>query len=373
MKILFLLFHGFSEHSGISKKIHAQINGLKENGHDVKLCYYMVDLNGNRKIIIDHSVLEDYGSSFIAKIKHRIDFGSITKYIIDNKIELVYMRSIHNANPFTIFFLNQLKQKGVKIVMEIPTYPYDDEYKKEPLKYKLELCIDKTFRRLLVKQLEGVVTFSNHKSIFGARTINISNGINFDQIKLKSQVNDTSNQLHLIGVAEVHYWHGYDRLIKGLGDYYKNDVNYKVYFHLVGGLGPFEKNEYEELVIKNKVKDYVLFHGTKFGKELDSLFETSDIGIGSLARHRSKITNIKTLKNREYAARGIPFIYSEVDDDFEQMPYILKVTPDESAIDINEIIKFYNHCNITPYEIRNSISHLSWKQQMNLVIKSVSK
>ena len=38
MKILFLVYHGFSEHSGISKKIHYQVKGLRENGHDVRLC-----------------------------------------------------------------------------------------------------------------------------------------------------------------------------------------------------------------------------------------------------------------------------------------------------------------------------------------------
>ncbi len=35
------------------------------------------------------------------------------------------------------------------------------------------------------------------------------------------------------------------------------------------------------------------------------------MGIASLGRHRNGITRIKTLKNREYAARGIPFVYSE--------------------------------------------------------------
>ena len=43
MKILFLVYHGFSEHSGISKKIHYQVKGLRENGHDVHLCYYDFD------------------------------------------------------------------------------------------------------------------------------------------------------------------------------------------------------------------------------------------------------------------------------------------------------------------------------------------
>lgn len=40
MKILFLVYHGFSDYSGISKKIHYQVKGLRENGHDVRLCYY---------------------------------------------------------------------------------------------------------------------------------------------------------------------------------------------------------------------------------------------------------------------------------------------------------------------------------------------
>jgi hypothetical protein len=67
---------------------------------------------------------------------------------------------------------------------------------------------------------------------------------------------------------------------------------------------------------------------------LDELFEQADMGIGSLARHRSGITHIKTLKNREYAARGLPFIYSEMDSDFEGKPYILKAKADESPIEI---------------------------------------
>lgn len=373
MKILFLFFHGITEHSGISKKIQAQVNGLKENGHDVMRCYYIVDKDERRKRMVDDCILEDYGLGLFGKIKHRIFFNTIYNFIIANKIEFVYMRSIHNANPFTIYFTNQLKRKGIKVVMEIPTYPYDNEYRNQPLKYKIELLIDQLFRHSLVRQLEGVVTFSNCQSIFGGKTINISNGIDFNQIKVKSHLNDTSQQIHFIGVAEVHYWHGFDRLIKGLAEYYKRERDYKVYFHLVGGLGPIEENEFEQLITNNKLEEYVILHGTKFGEELDSLFELSDVGIGSLARHRSNITNIKTLKNREYAARGIPFVYSEIDDDFEKMPYILKVLANESAIDIENIIHFYQKCNITPIEIRESIAHLSWKVQMQKVIKTVFK
>ena len=105
----------------------------------------------------------------------------------------------------------------------------------------------------------------------------------------------------------------------------------------------------------------------------DKLFEQCDFGIGSLGRHRSGITHIKTLKNREYAARGIPFVYSEIDDDFENMPYIMKIPADESIVNITTILSFYNQLHATPQTIRNSIQSLSWNNQMKKVIDAIIK
>ena len=62
MKILFLVYHGFEDYSGISKKIHYQVKGLKENGHDVHLCYYDVSSNGHRCRYVDGQVIKDYGT-----------------------------------------------------------------------------------------------------------------------------------------------------------------------------------------------------------------------------------------------------------------------------------------------------------------------
>ena len=65
MRILFLVYHGFSEYSGISKKIHCQVKGLRENGHDTRLCYYDFAENGHRCRYIDGEVLKDYGTGLI--------------------------------------------------------------------------------------------------------------------------------------------------------------------------------------------------------------------------------------------------------------------------------------------------------------------
>ena len=75
-------------------------------------------------------------------------------------------------------------------------------------------------------------------------------------------MNDTTHELHLIGVAEVHYWHGFDRLIRGLAEYYCTNPDYKVYFHIVGPLsGEREKQEILPVIRDNKLESYVILHG----------------------------------------------------------------------------------------------------------------
>lgn len=380
MKILFLVFHGFSEANGISKKIFYQVDGLREAGHEVALASFTIAENGHRVRMIDEQVLEDYGTGAISAFKKRIGYDSLYQYITGSGIEVVYMRSFHNANPFTIRLFKKLRKAGVKSVMEIPTYPYDQEYEGFPLFTRLELQVDKLYRKSLAAQLEGIVTFSDYNSIFGRRTIKISNGIDFEQIAIKKSKNDTSKALNLIGVAEVHYWHGYDRAIAGLGEYYKQNREKKVYLHIVGGVGPSEMYDsdkapgFSELIKKYNIEEYVIFHGQRSGKELDELFETCDFAIGSLARHRSGIDRIKTLKNREYAARGIPFVYSETDEDFENKPYIIKAPADESPLNIEQIIEFQvQQSTLSPKEIRDSIKELSWSVQMQKVIDAITK
>jgi len=367
MKALFLIFHGFDPSNGISKKIHYQVKALKKCGLDVELCSYDVAADGRRCWKVDNRVIADLGTGLPAKLKRRIDYSTIVQYVKENKIEFVYMRSDHNANPFTISMVKSMKRGGAKVVMEIPTYPYDQEYVSR--KMKMKLLVDRLFRHSLAKQLDGIVTFSNASRIFGKDTIRISNGIDFDAIPLKEHQNDTSKELHLIAVAEIHYWHGYDRLIKGLAEYYRTNSDYKVYFHLVGVFaGEMEKSTCMTIVKENHLEPYVVYHGAKHGEELDELFERCDFAIGSLGRHRSGITYIKTLKNREYAARGFSFIYSETDEDFDAKPYVLKAPADESPIDIRKIVRFRQGLSCTSLEIRKSIKKLSWNEQMHIVL-----
>lgn len=369
MKALFLIFHGLSSANGISKKIHNQVQALKNIGIETRLCY-LFENKGHKQRMVDDQVIASYGNGWKGKIYKRIEYLSITKHILNQQYDFVYMRSNHNANPFSLKMLYQLKRAGIPVVMEIPTYPYDQEYITPFM--KLELFIDRCFRNILARQLSKIVTFSDYKTIFGIPTLQISNGIAFQEIPIKTHINDTSQELHLLGVAEIHYWHGFDRLIAGLGAYYSQSHKYKVYFHIVGELtGQREREEILPLIARHQLESYVIFHGALHGDSLQNLFEQCDMGIGSLGRHRSGIHKIKTLKNREYAARGIPFIYSETDEDFEQMPYILKAPADESPIDITRLVHFYQALQIPAETIRESVQNLSWDKQMAKVVHEI--
>ena len=390
MKILFLVYHGFSEHSGISKKIHYQVKGLRENGHDVRLCYYAQSPNGHWCRFVDNDIIQDYGKGAIAGLRQRISYDCIYDYCIREEIEFVYARCFQNANPWLISFFKKLKKAGIHSVTEIPTYPYDDEFKNFDWKARWGLKIDQLFRHRLYQQMDALVTFSDAERIFGQRTIRISNGVDFDSIPLHQPPlyleRAGGEALHLIGVAEVHDWHGFDRVMAGIGEYYRqnqtalatphslreNSNKPDVFFHVVGGVHPNRMNNvFAPIINQYGIQDKIIFHGQLFGDELTKVFNQCQFAIGSLGRHRSGITVIKTLKNREYATRGIPFIYSEQDSDFDQQPYVLKAPADESPTDIQQIFDFMDNFRMNPEDIRRTVEHLTWKKQMQRVIDAV--
>ena len=369
-KALFVIFHGFDPNNGISKKIFYQVNALKACGLEVHLCY--MDETSGKKRLIDDQVIADYGNGIISKIKKRTELASVTQYAKENGIDFVYLRSNHNASYFTIQMVKQMKQDGMKVVMEIPTYPYDAEYKAQGI--SRQIFQDKIFRNQLAKHLDAIVTFSDYEEIFGQRTIRISNGIDFDHVPMKATKNDTSKELNLIGVAEIHQWHGFDRVVKGLAEYYSKHQDYIVKFHVVGYFFSAEgEAAFKKIISDYHMENYVILYGKQHGKTLDKIFNWCDMGVGSLGRHRVGIQHIKTLKNREYAARGIPFVYSETDSDFDNRPYVLKVPADESPLNIAQVVDFYKSIDIPAIEIRNSIQDLSWSCQMKQVVDEVFK
>lgn len=368
-KGLYIVFHGFADYSGITQKIHAQVKAFNECGISMQLCYQDVDSNGVSLIKVDKDQIHSFGKGLKSKILKRFNFKPIKDYILNNSISFVYIRHYANASPFLVSFTKSLRKNGVRVLLEIPTYPYDSEFKEAGTEDRIKHEIDKICREPLGRNLDYICTFTDDNVIFGCKTIKLSNGIDFDRIPVKSKVRKINKNIDLIAVGELHYWHGFDRILKGLSEYYKSNPDRKVILHIVGKPTTSSGEELQALAKTLGMNDYVIFHGPMFGQYLDELFNICDVAVGSLGRHRSNISSIKPLKNREYAARGIPFFYSETDPDFESQPYVLKMPANETAIPIEDIIKFYDSFALSPEEIRSTIEPaLSWNSQMKKVI-----
>lgn len=375
MNSLFLISESLTDFSGISKKILAQANALKNQGLNVSLSY--LKEKGKYKFegrYINEKMIDKYsGISIISKFQRRCAYKNLYNYIDANDIKLVYIRYIHFANPFFISFLKKLKKKSIIVLLELPTYPYDQEYRNAHLTAKLAFLIEIFFRKKFKNYVTRIITLSHDTTIFKIPTIQISNGIDANFINMVNK-RKPDGDLHLIGVATISFWHGYDRVIEGLYHYYKTEETgkKKVFFHIVGDTTNSESLHYKEMVKNYNLSNYVSFCGKKSGNELDNLFDLMDLAVGSLGCHRIGVHYIKSLKNREYCARGIPFFYSETDSDFEDKNFVYKVPADDTPINIEEIINFMLNHKFDEAKIRGyAIKNLTWDKQFEKILREV--
>lgn len=367
MKGLFLATQTIHPQNGICRKILSQYASLKNIGVEVDFCC-VKEINKRFYYVVNEKMLTSLGTYRASNILRRCRFKDIYNYIVQHDINFIYIRYVHIATPFFVFFLKKLKAHGIKIYMELPTYPYDQEYKDSKLQLKLLMAIEKNSRKNFTKYVDKIVTVQNYDVIFGVPTLKISNGIDLSCITLRKP---TAHKGYVfIGVANLEVWHGYDRLIKGIGLYYKNGGKEDIVLYIIGSYNANVVDQYKRIAGYYGIESKVLFEGTKNWDELNTYFNTSDVAFGSLAGHRKGIYEAKALKCVEYAARGIPFVYSDINSDFDHAPFIFKVPQDETPIDINNVLRFIASVHCTPKEIRTYVQrYLTWDIQMKKIIE----
>ena len=368
MKGLFLATQPILSHgSGISEKIRSQVESLRRAGLDMRFCYQREE-NGIFNNYIDETFFYSLGGGIIAHLRLYYNYKPILEYVKRENIEFVYIRYIQLANPFYNKFLHDLKKAGAIVYLEIPTYPYDGEYTVGLMK-KIQKKIEKVYRRRFYNYVDRIVTYVEKDTIFNIPTVRISNGVNMNKIPERKVKEHTG--INLVGVAMLSKWHGYDRLIEGIHNYYKNGGIEDVQFFIVGDGGTV-LSDYQERIDEYELNNHIHSEGVKFGRELDAYFDNADMAIGCLACHRKNVKSVKSLKNVEYAARGIVFCYSEENSDFDEASYVLKIPADETPIDVSRLIDFINNNNETPSDIRKTvINSLSWDAQMKIVEESL--
>lgn len=360
-----------NNNDGVSNKIKAHIKSLQHLGFNTNLLYPVRKENNSICYYLnDSEFVIQPNTRFIQKLCVIFLFIRLYWFVRKTNIGMIYIRYGADANFLLIKWLSLCKKNGCRIVVEIPTYPYDGEFThltRKQVKFRKK---EAYYRNQLKKCIDCIVTTSNYNSIFGSKTINISNGIDPDTIPLAKPVGMV-NCINLIAVAYIAFWHGFDRLIRGINNYYANDPTIDVNLTIVGGGHEDVIRGLSQLVFSYHLENHIKMVGPKMGKELDAMFIDKHMAVGCLACHRKGIDEVKALKNVEYATRGIPFMYSERNTDFDGAPYVFKVPADETDIDVNGVIDFISNYKLTPQEVRTSVSHLSWDCQFERLIEQI--
>lgn len=239
-------------------------------------------------------------------------------------------------------FWKDVKERfpNCKIIIELFTYPYDrDDFGKWnawPFYIK-----ERLYRPKLKRYVDRLATYTDDREIFGIPTIHSSNGIRVDSIP-EAAGEFADKRINMIAVAFMQRHHGYERILKGMHAYYAKDKpEYQVSLRLVGD-GP-EKPLYQELVGRYHLEDYVHFYPTLSGKELDALYDDSDIALVSFGMYKLGFYGkLCALKSRECLAKGMPLITGcEIDVLSSDYPYAKVFPNDESTVDIGEIVALY--------------------------------
>ncbi|MCC8187849.1 MAG: glycosyltransferase [Bacteroides sp.] len=371
MRMLFLVFQDLKESHGISKKIIYQYEAFRNWGMDIDLCSLNPDETGRRNYVVRDRILGSIGRGPLSRLRFFADYRGIYNFIREQEIKVIYIRYTHFANPFFLSFLKKLKKRGVRIFVEIPTYPYDGELKTSTFLSRMKKRVEYISRNQFYRYVDRIVTFSDDKIIFGTPTVKISNGVDFSKIPIKRSFEEKGT-FNLLGVASMAAWHGFDRVIDGLHAYYSKGGKESVHFYIVGGGKQEIIDMYKRKIAAYDLSEYVHLMGPASGNTLDEYFDKAHLAIGAIGGHRKNLFQAKSLKNVEYAARGIPFVYSMKNEDFDQQPYIKKVSMDDSAVSIEELMAFYRSATWSSAEIRKSVEpRLSWYHQMGIVLKEL--
>lgn len=257
------------------------------------------------------------------------------------KPDFLYVRRTIADRDY-IKFLEIIKKNypECKIIVEIFTFPY---YKDEFLRWNAWPFYFKEInsRHRFKKVIDRFVTHSDKSEIFGVPTIRTINGIKVSKVRSVNTDRPIAGEIVIIAVAFMQKHHGYERVIKGISNYYKKGGAKKIKCLFIGE-GP-ERNKYEKLVEKLQLNGCVVFLDNTVGEELDKLYEKADLALVSFGFYKENVYKVSTIKAKEYLAKGIPMISGCEEQVLvdKKNPFILNVSNNSTSLDFFEIINFY--------------------------------
>ena len=341
-KLLYIVRYPIYEDFNLRGKFDGQLAAFQNLGMDVyhlvfdREAFYMVH-NGTKEVVSKATTgLPMYFHTKVYYDLHRAVQQAAKKV----RFDYVYWRGAPCWYS-SYKTAKMLKKQGAKLLYEIPTYVKAGEEPMSALR-KMFSVYSKVWESRMMQYLDlMVMIFTGDTTMDTFRGIPVAvidNGVDVATIPLRKPQSH-EGEVHILALASMSYWHGYDRLIRSVSEYTGEQ---KVILHMVGGNDGGMLPQWQKLTQELQVQDRVIFHGKMYGEELAKMFDLCDVGSNALAQYRKNLGATSELKVREYTARGLPFLCSVEDPalDHTDDPFWLKVANDESVPDMQEIVEF---------------------------------
>lgn len=355
MNSLFIANVELDENEGIYKKICAQSEALCLNiGNNILI----TKSNG---LAVERSAIDK--KSIICQDNF---YSHIKKSLQTDNISLIYVR--HMIPSFDLLNLLRLaKIKKIKVLYEIPTYPYfGEQIKASRRKYRAiaKIILDIVFFPLLYQYIDRifVIRSNSNKKLF-KKMIPICNGVKTENIRKWNAVKSDEKIFRMVTVGTLYPYHGYDRILKGLAECHEKVNDATIEFHVIGNSHTIDemKKKCIELGLS-----HIYFHGKKTTEELNEMFDSFHVGLGCLALYRRNANIDTTLKVVEYLCRGIPVI-SSGKVFFDNQFCVFSVSNDDRSISIKSIYDFYYSIN------KDSLKNVSDEAKKSFSWNSIMK
>lgn len=295
---------------------------------------------------------------------------------IADSFDYVYIRKTFFI-PSYFRFLRNVKKDQSKIMVEIPTYPDQNEEGKETrIIRKIIFKLNNSMAKKAASYVDLFAVIGEDVSHYlGKKAINIENGINVEKMLLRKKEKATKG-VHCLALASMCKWHGYDRFIEGMRHYYEYGGTENIFFHLVGPDGDGSLTQWKELVSKYGLEKRVQFHGAMYGEDLDRFINQCDIGVASLAGYRTELYKASILKIREYTSRGLPFVYAIEDSVLKgDEGFCMKIENDASPVEMEKVLDFVEKVkgnkNIAQEMREYAQENMTWEKQFEKVIDNL--
>ena len=230
-KLLYITRYSLDEEFNLKKKFDGQLSAFRNLGYDV----YFIGFDRKHLYLVHNDEKTVYGKTHfgVPSYLHTQFYNDLHKSAIkaikQKGIDVVYWRSAPIFSS-SCKVAEAAKEAGARLIVEIPTFPSSKENNLTGIRKAFSVYSDHYSDRFSALVDAYVAIGENaHGEYNGKPAINMDNGIDVNSVPVRNPVND-KDTIHLLALASMSYWHGYERIIKSLGE-----VDYGL-FSVLGGV-----------------------------------------------------------------------------------------------------------------------------------------